>query len=200
MAIVQQKAPSFRSKAVVDGNIVDVSLADYLGRWVVLFFYPLDFTFLCPTELKAYEAIHDQFEALETTVIGCSIDSVYTHQAWQKAPAEEGGLGALSFIHMSDVGGRIAKQYGVLGESGEALRAIFLIDKEGIVRHESVNDMAVGRNSAETLRILQAFQHSEISGELCPANWSAGAGGISVPRSGDTAPHATRATGEFESA
>ncbi len=174
MTLVQQQAPDFTAKAVVDGEVADVSLADYRGRWVVLFFYPLDFTFVCPTEIKAYEAAVEAFEAQDAAVLACSTDSVYTHLAWQQTPEEKGGVGALRLVHLADVGGQIARKFGVLNNGGVALRAVFLIDPEGKVRHEGVNDLGVGRNTDETLRLLAAFRHTEIHGDMCPANWQAG--------------------------
>lgn len=174
MSLVQQQAPEFDAKAVVAGEVVDLSLADYRGRWVVLFFYPLDYTFVCPTEIKAYDAIVDRFEHEDAVVMACSIDSVYTHLAWQQTPEADGGVGLLRLIHVADVGGQIARLFGVLNSGGVALRAVFLIDPEGRVRHESVNDLGVGRNTDETLRLLSGFRQTDANGAMCPANWSVG--------------------------
>lgn len=171
MSLVQHPAPSFVAKAIVAGDVDEIELSNYSGRWVVLFFYPQDFTFVCPTEVMAYNRLVPAFTALDAVVIACSTDSVYTHKAWQTAPTADGGVGELELIHASDVGGRIARDYGVLNPGQLALRAVFLIDPEGTVRHESVNDLGVGRNTDETLRLLKAFQHLDESGEMCPANW-----------------------------
>ena len=174
MSIVQQRAPSFTAKAVVGGQVTDVELDDYRGRWVVLFFYPLDYTFVCPTEIQAYNAALRAHGSDDVVVMACSIDSVYTHLAWQQTPEEEGGVGRLDLIHVADVGGHIADLFGVLNTGGVALRAVFLIDPEGNVRHEAVNDLGVGRNTDETFRLLEAFRHVDTHGDLCPANWNVG--------------------------
>lgn len=174
MSLVQQQAPEFSAKAVIGGLVQDVSLTDYRGRWVVLFFYPLDFTFVCPTEVKAYDLDLKRSEDEDVVVMACSTDSVYTHLAWQQTPEDEGGVGQLGLVHLADVGGQIARNYGVLNDSGVALRAVFLIDPEGKVRHETVNDLGVGRNTQETFRLLTAFRHTDTHGDLCPANWQIG--------------------------
>lgn len=172
--MVQQQAPSFNAKAVVGGQVVDVNLDDYRDRWVVLFFYPLDYTFVCPTEIQAYNAALKDNGSDDVTVMACSIDSVYTHLAWQQTPKEEGGVGLLDLVHVADVGGHIAGLFGVLNSGGVALRAVFLIDPAGKVRHEAINDLGVGRNTSETFRLLEAFRHVDTHGDLCPANWTAG--------------------------
>ena len=173
MSLVQQQAPNFTAKAVVGGQVVDVSLDDYRGRWVVLFFYPLDYTFVCPTEILAYNAALGGVDD-DVVVLACSIDSVYTHLAWQQTPEKDGGVGPLELIHVADVGGHIAGLFDVLNSGGVALRAVFLIDSEGKVRHESVNDLGVGRNTGETFRLLEGFRHTDAHGDLCPANWTVG--------------------------
>lgn len=160
-----QLMPS-RDRRQPDGSIKEISLTDYRGKWVVLLFYPLDFTFLCPTELRGFNHRYKEFTELNAEVIGVSVDSVYTHLAWI-----EHGLGALQFPLLSDITKQISWAYGVfLEDSGVALRATILIDPAGLVRSLTVNDLAVGRGGDETLRLLQAFQ----TGELTPCNWEPG--------------------------
>ncbi|MGH8064581.1 MAG: peroxiredoxin [Candidatus Entotheonellia bacterium] len=160
-------APAFKGQvAMTDGAIKEIALADYRGQWVVLCFYPLDFTFVCPTELRGFNHCYKEFIDLKAEVIGISVDSVYTHLAWIAH-----GLGGLQFPLLSDLTKQISRDYGVLLEdSGVALRATVLIDPEGIVRSFTVNDLAVGRGVDETLRLLRAFQ----TGELTPCNWEPG--------------------------
>ncbi|TVY10528.1 peroxiredoxin [Paenibacillus cremeus] len=148
-----------------------VSLSDYRGRWLLLFFWPYDFTYVCPTEIIAFSYHLDQFQELDCDIVGVSVDSVYTHRAWINTPRDQQGIGAIRYPLASDFKKEAAARYGVLDEaSGAAHRGLFLIDPEGIVRYQVVTDMNVGRSVDETLRILEALQ----SGGLCPANWKAG--------------------------
>lgn len=174
-SLVQQPAPAFKAQAVMpDGTFKEVSLADYRGKYVVLFFYPLDFTFVCPTEIIAFSERAADFEKLNAQLIGVSIDSHYTHLAWRNTPRTEGGLGQINYPLVADLKKQIAQDYGVLLPAGIALRGLFLIDRDGVVRHQVVNDLPLGRSVDEALRVVQALQHFEQHGEVCPANWQAG--------------------------
>ncbi|MBI4064342.1 MAG: peroxiredoxin [Elusimicrobia bacterium] len=172
--LVQKNAPEFAAQAVVDGNFQEIKLSDYKGKWVVLFFYPLDFTFVCPTEITAFDDSLDQFRTLGAEVLGCSVDSKYSHLAWTQIPRNQGGLGRIRYPILSDLTKKIASDYGVLTEAGVALRAVFLINPEGKVVYQVVHDLGVGRNTQEILRVIEAFQHVEKTGEVCPANWTRG--------------------------
>ncbi|MFN4261596.1 MAG: peroxiredoxin [Gemmataceae bacterium] len=179
MSLVQKMAPEFTAKAVVGDEFKDVKLSDYRGKYVVLFFYPLDFTFVCPTEIVAFCDRHKEFEQRNAQVLGVSVDSHYTHLAWCKTPRKDGGLGKLSYPLVSDLNKSISRSYGVLLEdAGIALRGLFVIDKEGIVRHITVNDLPIGRSVDEVLRVLDALQFFEKHGEVCPANWKPGSATI----------------------
>jgi alkyl hydroperoxide reductase subunit AhpC len=175
-SLVQQAAPEFKSQAVMpDGTFKEVSLADYRGdKYVVLFFYPLDFTFVCPTEIIAFSDAAAQFEERGVQLLSCSIDSHFTHLAWRERPREQGGLGQINFPMLADLNKQIASDYGVLLAGGIALRGLFLIDKQGVVRHELVNDLPLGRSVDEVLRLVDALQYFEQNGEVCPANWKKG--------------------------
>lgn len=171
-ATVTLPAPSFQGQAVVNGDFKEISLADYEGKYLVLFFYPLDFTFVCPTELIAFSNAMDQFRSLSCEVVGVSTDSHFSHLAWINTPRKQGGLGGLDYPLLSDFNKSISRDYGVLLEGpGIALRGLFLIDPEGVVKHSSVNDLPVGRSVEETLRLIKAFQFVAEHGEVCPANW-----------------------------
>jgi peroxiredoxin (alkyl hydroperoxide reductase subunit C) len=175
--LVTKKAPDFKAQAVMpDGSFKELSLADYRGKkYVVLFFYPLDFTFVCPTEIIAFSEAASQFEALNTQLLGCSVDSHFTHLAWRSTPRTKGGLGDIQYPLIADLNKRIAADYDVLlPEGGVALRGLFLIDKDGVVRHQVVNDLPLGRNVEEVLRMVKALQFVEEYGEVCPANWQEG--------------------------
>lgn len=175
-SLVQQAAPEFKAQAVMpDGSFKELSLADYKGKYVVLFFYPLDFTFVCPTEIIAFSDRAAEFEKLNAHLIGVSIDSHYSHLAWRNTPRTEGGLGQINYPLVADIKKTIASDYGVLLGGGIALRGLFLIDKDGKVRHQVVNDLPLGRSVDEALRMVQALQYFEQNGEVCPANWHAGA-------------------------
>jgi len=174
--LVTKEAPDFKAQAVMpDGSFQDVSLSEYRGKYVLLFFYPLDFTFVCPTEIIAFSEAVGQFEAAGVQVLGCSVDSHYTHLAWRNTPRTQGGLGEIQYPLIADLDKKIAEAYGVLLPDGVALRGLFLIDKEGVVRHQLVNDLPLGRSVEEALRLVQALQFFEQNGEVCPANWHQGA-------------------------
>lgn len=173
--MVQQPAPQFTCQAVMpDGSFKQVSLADYRGKYVLLFFYPLDFTFVCPTEIIAFSDSIDQFKKRSVEVLGVSVDSHYSHLAWRNVPRNRGGIGTIAYPLLADLDKSIAKSYEVLLPAGIALRGLFVIDRDGIVRHQLVNDLPLGRSVDEALRIVDALQFHESHGEVCPANWRAG--------------------------
>jgi len=177
--LVTKEAPQFTAQAVMpDGTFKEVSLSDYRGKHVLLFFYPLDFTFVCPTEIIAFSEAIAEFEALNVQVLGCSIDSHYSHFAWRNTPRAEGGIGEIRYPLLADLDKSVAEAYDVLLPSGIALRGLFLIDREGVVRHQVVNDLPLGRSVDEALRIVKALQFFEQNGEVCPANWHEGAATI----------------------
>jgi peroxiredoxin (alkyl hydroperoxide reductase subunit C) len=157
-----------------DNSFAELTLSSYRGKYVVLFFYPLDFTFVCPSEIIAFDAALAKFEAKDAVVIGVSVDSHYTHLAWRNTPRDQGGIGPIKYPLVADLNKKIARDYGVLFDESVALRGLFLIDKEGIVRHALVNDLPLGRSVEEALRILDALRLHEEHGEVCPANWREG--------------------------
>ncbi|CAF1132772.1 unnamed protein product [Rotaria magnacalcarata] len=171
---ISKQAPEFKGQAVINGSFKEIQLADYKGKYVVLFFYPLDFTFVCPTELVAFNEKLDEFRQLDTEVIGCSTDSVYSHLAWINTPRKQGGLGGLKYPLLSDFSKEISRRYGVLLEAngGIALRGLFIIDRDQTLRQITVNDLPVGRSVDEVLRLVKAFQFVEKHGEVCPADWN----------------------------
>lgn len=174
--LVRKQAPDFKAKAVMaDNSFHDLTLSDYKGKYVVLFFYPLDFTFVCPTEIIAFNQKLNEFKNKNAEVIGVSVDSEFSHLAWKNTPTDKGGIGNIQYPLVSDLGGKISKNYGVFWEEENiALRGLYLIDKEGIIRHLLINDDALGRNVDEALRLLDALQFSEEHGQVCPANWQKG--------------------------
>jgi len=174
-ARIGKEAPDFTAKAVVDGKIQDVSLSSFRGKNVVLFFWPLDFTFVCPTEVVAFSQAADAFRQRDTELIGVSVDSPYTHLAWQSTPRSQGGVGKCAFPMVSDQTHNISRSYGVLIEDqGVALRGLFLIDQHGVIRHTTINDLPLGRSVDEAIRLIDALRHFEEHGEACPANWQPG--------------------------
>ena len=174
-AQVRAQAPDFTAKAVVNYNIVnEYKLSSNRGKYVVLFFYPLDFTFVCPTEIIAFSDRVADFEKRNCQVIGCSVDSEFAHLAWIEQPRKEGGLGELKYPLVADLTKKISSDYGVLLEGGIALRGTFVIDQKGIVRAVTVHDLPLGRSVDEALRVLDALQHFEKYGEVCPADWKKG--------------------------
>jgi peroxiredoxin (alkyl hydroperoxide reductase subunit C) len=175
-ARVLRQAPIFEAKAVMPDNSLrdDFSLAELHGRYVVLFFYPYDFSFVCPSELLALDSRTEQFRERGCEIVGVSVDSHFTHLAWKKTEVENGGIGPLRFPLVADVTKQICRDYGVLSDEGVALRATFLIDRDGVVRHQVVNDPDVGRKIDDTLRTLDALQLVERTGKVCPADWEEG--------------------------
>lgn len=174
--LVNQEAPDFTAAAVMgDGSIKeDFSLSSLKGKHVVLFFWPLDFTFVCPTEIIAHDARIAEFNDRGVEVVGVSIDSQFTHHAWRETPIEKGGIGPVKFPMVADLSHSITQAYGIEHAAGIALRASFLIDKEGIVQHQVVNNLPLGRNIDEMLRLIDALQFTEEHGEVCPAGWQKG--------------------------
>jgi alkyl hydroperoxide reductase subunit AhpC len=178
-AQVRKPAPAFTTKALLsNGEFAEVSLSDFAGKYIVLLFYPLDFTFVCPTELIAFSDAIDKFRAINTEVLAISVDSVFTHLAWTKVSRADGGLGPINITLLSDQTKQISKNYGVLVTEGEdqgvALRGTFIIDNKGIIRQLQMNDLSVGRNVEETLRLVKAFKHTDNNEGGCPANWNPG--------------------------
>ena len=173
--LVTKPAPDFKAEAVVDGQFTQVQLSDYKGKYVVLFFYPLDFTFVCPTELHAFQEKYAAFQALGVELIGVSVDSQFSHFAWVNTPKAKGGIEGVKYPLVADLTKQISKDYDVLLEdAGVALRGLFLIDKEGIVQHQVVNNLPLGRSVDEALRLVEALKFTEEYGEVCPANWQKG--------------------------
>ncbi len=171
-----KEAPQFSEKAVVNGLIKEnFSIAAMRGKYVILFFYPLDFTFVCPTELHAFqERLHD-FSERGAEVVGCSVDSCFSHLAWLNTPRSRGGIAGVTYPLVADLNKKVARAYGVLKEDeGIAYRGLFLIDREGVVRHTVINDLPLGRSVDEALRMLDALIFFEENGEVCPANWQVG--------------------------
>ena len=192
-SLVTKKAPDFKATAVMeDGSFKDISLADYKGKQVLLYFYPLDFTFVCPSELHAFQAQLDEFQKRNCEIIGCSTDTAETHWGWLQMPKEKGGIKGVTYPLIADGNKLISDAYDVLNgeydynEEGEliansnmiAYRGLFLIDKDGVVQHQLVNNLPLGRNVDEAIRILDALQFHEKNGEVCPANWRAGEDGM----------------------
>ncbi|MFC1827057.1 peroxiredoxin [Thermodesulfobacteriota bacterium] len=168
-------SPEFEAEAVMPNNSFEtVSLSSYRGKYVLVFFYPLDFTFVCPSEILAFNRQVEDFKAKGCELLGISVDSIYTHLAWKNTPVDQGGIGPIQFPLISDISKSISTDYGVLFENGVALRGLFLVDKEGVVRHQLVNDLPLGRNVDEALRVIDALQFHETHGEVCPANWRPG--------------------------
>jgi alkyl hydroperoxide reductase subunit AhpC len=180
---VGQPAPAFKGTAVVGSGFADVSYENgtltvgdqtYTGKYLVLFFYPLDFTFVCPTEIIAFSDRLDEFEHLGAKVVGVSVDSQFSHLAWKNTPRNKGGLGEIRYPLLSDITKEISCDYNVLLDDGVSARGIFIIDGKGILQTYTVNNLAVGRNVDEALRLIQGYQYVEQHGEVCPANWKPG--------------------------
>jgi len=173
--LVGKQAPDFTAKAVVDGDFQDLKLSDLRGKYVVMFFYPLDFTFVCPTELHTFQEKLEEFRSRGCEVLGVSVDSEHTHKAWLNTPKAKGGIEGIEYPLVSDMTKSIARDYDVLiQDAGIALRGTFLIDKTGTVQHQTVNALPLGRNIDEFVRLLDALQFTEEHGEVCPANWNKG--------------------------
>ena len=173
--MVTKEAPDFTTQAVMpDNSFSELRLLDYRGKYVVLFFYPLDFTFVCPSEIIAFDKALARFRQKNAEVIGVSVDSQFTHLAWKNTARKDGGIGPINFPLVADLNKNISRDYGVLSDDSVALRGLFLIDREGVIRHSVVNDLSLGRNVDEALRMLDALQFTEEHGEVCPANWREG--------------------------
>lgn len=173
--LVTKKAPQFSAMAVLpDNSFEEISLSSYQGKYIILFFYPLDFTFVCPSEIIAFDHEIESFRQRNAEVLGVSVDSHYTHLAWKNTPRSQGGIGQIQYPLISDLNKSISRDYGLLVNDSIALRGLFLIDGKSVVRHALVNDLNLGRNVEEALRILDALQYTEKHGEVCPANWQKG--------------------------
>jgi len=185
--LVGKAAPDFTAAAVMpDGQINEAfTLSDYLkGSYGLVFFYPLDFTFVCPSEILAYSHRAARFAELNTKVVAVSVDSQFTHAAWRETPVEKGGLGPVTFPMVADLTKQIARDYDVLINDAVALRGTFLIDRDGVVRHQLVNDLPLGRNADEAVRMVEALQFHEEHGEVCPAGWNKGDAGMTPTAEG----------------
>jgi peroxiredoxin (alkyl hydroperoxide reductase subunit C) len=183
---ITEQAPDFTAEAVMGNDEIDpeFTLSSLRGKYVLLFFYPLDFTFVCPTEILAFDEMLDEFNRRNVEVVGVSVDSVYAHLAWKSTPVEKGGIGPIRYPLVSDIKKEISRDYGVLLDEGVALRGSFLIDREGVVRHAVLNDLPLGRSVEEALRMVDALQFFEEKGRLCPANWERGNDGMEESSSG----------------
>jgi len=174
-AFIGKPAPVFETMAVINNEFKKVKLADYKGKYVVLFFYPLDFTFVCPTEIISFSDRAEEFRKIGCELLACSTDSHFSHFAWIQQPRKEGGLGSMNIPLLADTAHNISRAYGVLiEEEGIAFRGLFIIDGKGILRQITINDLPVGRDVDETLRLVQAFQYTDKHGEVCPAGWRPG--------------------------
>ncbi len=173
---VGQKAPDFTATAVIDQEFKEISLSNYRGKYVVLFFYPLDFTFVCPTEITAFSDRYSEFSSKNTEVLGVSVDSQFSHLAWIQTQRNDGGIGDINYPLVADLKKEISLAYNVLDDAeGVALRGLYIIDPDGVIMHATINNLPVGRNVDETLRVLQAFQYVQANpDEVCPANWTPG--------------------------
>ncbi len=172
---VGQVAPDFTATAVSDQEFKEIKLSNYRGKYVVLFFYPLDFTFVCPTEITAFSDRYAEFSQLNAEVLGVSVDSAFSHLAWIQTDRKSGGVGDLNYPLVSDIKKEISTAYNVLTEEGIALRGLFVIDKDGVIQHATINNLAFGRSVDETLRVLQAIQYVQSHpDEVCPAGWQPG--------------------------
>ncbi|MBH1989403.1 MAG: peroxiredoxin [Myxococcaceae bacterium] len=175
-SLIQKSAPDFNAEAVLaNGEFGKIALSDFKDKkYVCLFFYPLDFTFVCPSEILSFSHRVKEFEERNTQILGVSVDSKFSHFAWRQTALEQGGIGNIHFPLISDITKEISRDYGVLIEDAVALRGTFLIDQSGVVRHATLNDLPLGRNVDETLRTIDALQHTEQFGEVCPAGWKKG--------------------------
>jgi alkyl hydroperoxide reductase subunit AhpC len=173
--VVGRPIPAFKAQGCASGEFVTVDSSTFKGKWTVLLFYPLDFTFVCPTEIVAYDGAADRFKKLNAQVFGASVDSHFTHRVYLRTSRAEGGIEGVRMTLIADLGGKIANSLGIQTEGGVALRGLFLIDPDGIVQHATVNNLSVGRNVDETIRMIEAFQYTKEHGEVCPANWKPGA-------------------------
>jgi len=184
-SLVTQQAPDFTAQAVfADNTIGEFKLSDLKGKYIVLFFYPLDFTFVCPSEIIAFDKKLHEFKKRDVEVVGVSVDSQFTHFAWKSTERRHGGIGNVQFPLIADLDKNIARSYGVLINEAVALRGLFLIDKKGVVRHALVNDLPLGRDVDEAIRVVDALQFFEKHGEVCPANWRPGQDGMKADAKG----------------
>jgi alkyl hydroperoxide reductase subunit AhpC len=174
IARVQKPAPEWTATAVINKQFVQMSQKDFLGKWLVLFFYPMDFTFVCPSEIIAFSERSSEFEKLGAKVVGVSVDSQHSHLAWINTPRRDGGLGEMKIPLVADLKKELSEKFGVLLDDGIAARGTFIIDTKGTVRQISINDLSVGRSVDETLRLLEGFQFADEHGEVCPINWKKG--------------------------
>ena len=183
---VAKTCPDFKAKAVLGNDeIKEISLHEHIkGKYAVLFFYPLDFTFVCPSEIIAFDNRYAEFKARNCELIGVSVDSAYTHTAWRNVSHAHGGIGKVQFPLVADLSKNIARSYGVLFNEEVAFRATFIIDNKGVVRSSLVNDLPIGRSVDEVLRLVDAVQFNEKHGEACPANWKAGKSGMKATKEG----------------
>jgi alkyl hydroperoxide reductase subunit AhpC len=172
--LVGNRAPDFKATALVNGEDKTLTLSDFDGKWKILFFYPLDFTFVCPTEITAFSDAADKFKANNCELIACSVDSFFSHLAWTQQPRNEGGIGEVNFPILADLNKEIARDYEVLTDDGVSLRGLFLIDDQNVIQHSTINNLSVGRNVDEALRLLEAYQFTAKNGEVCPAGWTKG--------------------------
>ena len=174
--LVTKQAPDFTADAVLpDNTFGQITLSSFKGKNVVLFFYPLDFTFVCPSEILAFNKKIEEFKSRNTEVIGVSVDSKFTHLAWKNTKLEDGGIGNIQYTLVSDLNKNIAREYGILFNEAVALRGLFLIDTKGVIRHAVINDLPLGRSVSEALRMVDALQFVETHGDqVCPANWQEG--------------------------
>jgi peroxiredoxin (alkyl hydroperoxide reductase subunit C) len=173
-SLVQRPAPAFKAEALIGEEFKTLTLTDFKGKWVCLFFYPLDFTFVCPTEITAFDTAYKSFKEVGCEIIGASVDSKFSHLAWAKTSRKEGGIGKLQFPLLADITKTIGRDYGVLLDEGVTLRGLFLINPEGNIQYQLVHDLGIGRNVDEVLRVLKALQETAKTGEVCPANWTPG--------------------------
>ena len=172
--LVGKHAPDFSLDAVANGQFKTISLKDYKGKWVIVFFYPADFTFVCPTEILAFSDRAEEFKKINCEIVGVSVDSKWSHLAWTERSRKLGGIEGIKYPLIADQGKTMAADFGVLSEAGVALRGLFLIDPQGTVQHATINNLSVGRSVDEALRVLKAFQFVSENGEVCPANWEPG--------------------------
>lgn len=195
--LVTQSAPDFKAQAVMpDNSMKEISLSDYKGNYVVLFFYPLDFTFVCPSEIIAFDHRLSEFNDRGAQVLGVSVDSRFTHLAWKNTPVNKGGIGNIQYPLIEDLSKSIARDYDVLINDSVSLRGSFLINRDGIVVHQVVNDLGLGRNIDEMLRMVDALKFTEEHGEVCPAGWQTGKAGMNGSTDG-VADYLTKHAGEL---
>jgi peroxiredoxin (alkyl hydroperoxide reductase subunit C) len=179
MSIIGKQAPQWSGAAAHNGEQVRLSSDDLRGKWYILFFYPLDFTFVCPTEIVGYDAQYDKFKAAGAEIIGCSVDSVHCHLAYMRTPRSEAGVGELKYPLLSDLNKDITRAFDVVDADGDkALRGTFIVDPDGVVQSATINNLAIGRNIDETYRLFRAAQHAREAGDVCPANWQEGQAGM----------------------